>query len=118
MTSIAPDYSAPNDAPYSAEEVRVTSPPGVGLAGTLTMPQHAAGARVPAVVMITGSGPQDRDEATPAIPGWRPFREIADTLGRRGIAVLRMDDRGVGGSDHGPAGATSAGFATRAHRAQ
>ena len=107
-----PDYSAPRDAPYSAEEVRVTSPRDrVSLAGTLTMPHHAAGARVPGVVMITGSGPQDRDEATPAIPGWRPFREIADTLGRRGIAVLRMDDRGVGGSDRGPAGATSADFA-------
>ena len=107
-----PDYSPPSDAPYSAEEVRVTNPRGgINLAGTLTMPHHAAGARVPAVVMITGSGPQDRDEATPAIPGWRPFRQIADTLGRRGIAVLRMDDRGVGGSDKGPAGATSADFA-------
>lgn len=112
MTSAVPDYSAPSDAPYSAEEVRVTSSrAGVSLAGTLTMPHHAAGARVPAVVMITGSGPQDRDEATPAIPGWRPFRQIADALGRRGIAVLRMDDRGVGGSELGPAGATSADFA-------
>jgi alpha-beta hydrolase superfamily lysophospholipase len=111
MTPLIPDYSAPIDAPYSAEEVRVTNSRGVGLAGTLTMPHHAAGVRVPAVVMITGSGPQDRDEATPAIPGWRPFRQIADALGRRGIAVLRMDDRGVGGSDAGPAGATSADFA-------
>ena len=108
----APDYSAPADAPYAAEEVRVTNArAGIVLAGTLTMPHHAAGVRVPAAVMITGSGPQDRDEATPAIPGWRPFREIADALGRRGIAVLRMDDRGVGGSDRGPAGATSADFA-------
>jgi alpha-beta hydrolase superfamily lysophospholipase len=107
-----PDYSAPTDAPYSAEHVRVTSPhAGVNLAGTLTIPHHAPGTRVPAVVMITGSGPQDRDEATPAIPGWRPFREIADSLGRRGIAVLRMDDRGVGESEIGPAGATSADFA-------
>jgi pimeloyl-ACP methyl ester carboxylesterase len=107
-----PDYSAPSDAPYSAEEVRVTNASaGVQLAGTLTMPHHAAGARVPAVVMITGSGPQDRDEATPAIPGWRPFRQIADALGRRGIAVLRMDDRGVGGSDRGPSSATSEDFA-------
>ncbi|MGE5727391.1 MAG: alpha/beta hydrolase family protein [Gemmatimonas sp.] len=108
----APDYSAPADAPYVAEEVRVTNArAGIVLAGTLTLPHHAAGARVPAAVMITGSGPQDRDEATPAIPGWRPFREIADALGRRGIAVLRMDDRGVGGSERGPAGATSADFA-------
>jgi hypothetical protein len=108
----APDYSAPADAPYVAEEVRVTNArAGIVLAGTLTMPHHAAGARVPAAVMITGSGPQDRDEATPAIPGWRPFREIADALGRRGIAVLRMDDRGVGGSERGPADVTSADFA-------
>ena len=111
-TIALPDYSAPIDAPYSADDVRVTSPrAGVSLAGTLTIPHRAAGTRVPAVVMITGSGPQDRDEATPAIPGWRPFRQIADSLGRRGIAVLRMDDRGVGGSDSGPAGATSADFA-------
>jgi uncharacterized protein len=108
----APDYAAPPDAPYAAEDVRVTNArAGISLAGTLTMPNHSAGARVPAVVMITGSGPQDRDEATPAIPGWRPFRQIADALGRRGVAVLRMDDRGVGGSQRGPASATSADFA-------
>ena len=111
-TPPTPDYSAPAGAPYSAEEVRVKNArAGISLAGTLTVPHHAAGSRVPAVVMITGSGPQDRDEATPAIPGWRPFREIADALGRRGIAVLRMDDRGVGGSPAGPAGPTSADFA-------
>lgn len=107
-----PDYSAPPGAPYTAEEVRLrNSKAGITLAGTLTIPRHAAGARVPAVVMITGSGPEDRDEATPALPGWRPFRQIADTLGRRGIAVLRLDDRGVGGSELGSMGATSADFA-------
>jgi alpha-beta hydrolase superfamily lysophospholipase len=62
-------------------------------------------------VLITGSGSQDRDEATPAVPGYRPFREIADTLSRRGIIVLRLDDRGIGGSDAGPPTATSADFA-------
>ncbi|HET7565505.1 MAG TPA: alpha/beta fold hydrolase [Gemmatimonadaceae bacterium] len=107
-----PDYAAPPGAPYTAEEVRVhNDKANVTLAGTLTIPDHALGARVPAVVMITGSGPQDRDESTPAIPGWKPFRQITDTLGRRGIAVLRLDDRGVGGSDAGPSGATSADFA-------
>lgn len=107
-----PDYSAPPHAPYTAEEVHVTNArSGIDLAGTLTMPHHTAGSRVPAVVMITGSGSQDRDEATPAIPGWRPFRQIADALGQRGIAVLRMDDRGVGGSQSGAPGATSADFA-------
>jgi dipeptidyl aminopeptidase/acylaminoacyl peptidase len=45
------------------------------------------------------------------VNGYRPFRQIADTLGRRGIAVLRLDDRGAGGSDVGPKGPTSADFA-------
>lgn len=108
----APDYSAPPGAPYVAEEVRVADPKaGIALAGTLTIPDHATGVCVPAVMMITGSGAEDRDEATAALPGWRPFREIADTLGRRGIAVLRLDDRSVGGTPAGPPGATSADFA-------
>ena len=69
-------------------------------------------APLPAVVLITGSGPEDRDEASALLPAeYRPFREIADTLARRGIAVLRLDDRGVGGSDTGPLTATSADFA-------
>jgi pimeloyl-ACP methyl ester carboxylesterase len=107
-----PDYSAPPGAPYTAEEVSVPAPKaGIELAGTLTIPEHASGTRVPAVVMITGSGPEDRDEATPVLPGYRPFRQIADTLGRRGIAVLRMDDRGVGGTPRGPSDPTSADFA-------
>jgi hypothetical protein len=104
-------YAAPAGAPYTAEEISVRTPAALSLAGTLTMPAHAAGTRVPAVVMITGSGAQDRDEATPYLEKWRPFREIADTLSRRGIAVLRLDDRGVGGSDPGAPSATSADFA-------
>jgi pimeloyl-ACP methyl ester carboxylesterase len=50
---------------------------------------------VPAVLLITGSGPQDRDET---LLGHRPFLVLADYLTRRNIAVLRVDDRGVGGS--------------------
>lgn len=92
-----PDYSAPADAPYTAEDVTIPTPAGHTLAGTLTLPKDAAG-RVPAVVLISGSGSQDRDAATPAIPGYRFFRQIADSLGRRGIAVLRVDDRGWGAS--------------------
>ena len=113
-----PDYAAPPGAPYDAEAVTVrNAAAGVTLAGTLTLPRRAAGARLPAVLLLTGSGPQDRDEATPALPGWRPFRQLADTLGRRGIAVLRVDDRGVGGSDAGPAGPTTADFAADARAA-
>lgn len=108
----AVSYAAPADAPYTAEEVKVRTPAGLTLVGTLTVPRGRRGARLPAVVLITGSGPEDRDEASPLLPdGYRPFREIADTLSRRGIAVLRLDDRSVGGSDAGPAAATSRDFA-------
>lgn len=96
--AVAPvSYAAPAGAPYTARDVVIAARAGA-LAGTLTMPAHASRARVPAVILISGSGAQDRDESTPALAGWRPFREIADTLSRRGIAVLRLDDRGVGGS--------------------
>ena len=105
-------YAAPAGAPYAAEEIAVRTPAGLTLTGTLTIPAHKSGARLPAVVMITGSGAQDRDEALPGISAeYRPFRDIADTLSRRGIAVLRLDDRGVGGSSAGPATATTADFA-------
>jgi uncharacterized protein len=101
-----PDYEAPADAPYTAESVTVTTPAGHTLAGTLTRP--AGEAVAPAVVMITGSGSQDRDQAIPLLPGYRPFREVADMLSRRGIAVLRLDDRGFGESTGDAVSATSA----------
>lgn len=104
-----PDYSAPPDAPYTAEDVVVQTAAGHTLAGTLTRP--ATDRRVPAIVTITGSGAQDRDQAIPLVRGYRPFRQIADTLARRGIAVLRMDDRGYGASTGYFATATSADFA-------
>jgi pimeloyl-ACP methyl ester carboxylesterase len=65
----------------------------VKLAGTLTIPRGSG--PFPAALLITGSGPEDRDEA---IFGHKPFWVIADYLTRRGIAVLRLDDRGVGKS--------------------
>ncbi|HTE47663.1 MAG TPA: alpha/beta fold hydrolase [Gemmatimonadaceae bacterium] len=109
---VAPDrYTAPTDAPYTAEDVEVRTPAGLRLTGTLTIPRGRVGGRAPAIVTITGSGPEDRDEESSALPGYRPFRELADTLGRRGIAVLRLDDRGVNGSDVGPLTATTADFA-------
>ncbi len=92
-----PDYSAPAGAPYSAREVSLTGPGGITLGGTLTLPSGAS-ARLPAVVTITGSGQEDRDEYLPIAGGYRPFRQVADTLGRRGIAVLRLDDRMIGAS--------------------
>ncbi|HEU0013582.1 MAG TPA: DUF4019 domain-containing protein [Longimicrobium sp.] len=104
------DYGAPAGAPYTAENVTIPTPAGHTLAGTLTLPRGAAGP-VPAVVLISGSGPQDRDSSIPGITGYAPFRQIADTLTRRGIAVLRVDDRGTGASGGDPAMATTADLA-------
>jgi pimeloyl-ACP methyl ester carboxylesterase len=78
--------------PYLEEEVRFASG-DVTLAGTLTLPEGDA--RVPAVLLVTGSGPQDRNEE---LLGHKPFLLLADRLTRAGFAVLRVDDRGVGGS--------------------
>ncbi len=103
-------YSAPSGAPYRAEEVSFTSPEGIRIAGTLTLPRVAKGRRVPAAVTLTGSGQQDRDESLAGIEGYALFRQVADTLGRRGIAVLRIDDRGKGTSGD-PATETSADYA-------
>ena len=106
------DYSAPLGAPYTAENVTVPTPMGHTLAGTLTLPKGASRDRpVAAVVTISGSGPQDRDEKLDSPPGYRPFRQFADSLGRRGIAVLRMDDRGTGASTGDHKTATSSDFA-------
>jgi pimeloyl-ACP methyl ester carboxylesterase len=91
--------------PYAEEEVTFTSG-DVTLAGTLTIPRGTG--PFPAAVMITGSGAQNRDEE---IFGLRPFRWIADYLTRHGIAVLRYDDRGVGGSSGSIRTATSEDFA-------
>lgn len=100
--------------PYRAEEVSIanTRAPGVTLAGTLTLP--AGQGPFPAAILITGSGPQDRDEA---LFGHKTFAVIADYLTRRGIAVLRYDDRGIARSTGSFGGATSADFATDANAA-
>jgi dipeptidyl aminopeptidase/acylaminoacyl peptidase len=106
-----PDYSAPADAPYIAEEVMVKTTAGHSLVGTLTLPKSASRTQpVSAIVTVTGSGPQDRDENI-GLQGFRPFRQLADALARRGIAVLRMDDRGIGASGGTFKGSTSADFA-------
>lgn len=79
---------------------------GNKLAGTIAAPSENT--NVPIFVMITGSGAQNRDEE---ILGHKPFLVIADYLARNGIATLRLDDRGVGGSESGKDGATSEDFA-------
>lgn len=95
----------PEPLPYAEEEVTFHNA-GITLAGTLTLPE--SGAPHPAVVMITGSGPQNRDEE---LFGFKPFHMIADHLTRNGIAVLRYDDRGVGGSTGSVSEATTEDFA-------
>jgi hypothetical protein len=95
--------------PYRVEEVSYDNPrqPDVRLAGTLTLPP--SGGPFPAVILISGSGPQDRDGT---VFDHKPFLVLADALTRRGIAVLRVDDRGVGGSSRGRQDPTTADFAT------
>jgi pimeloyl-ACP methyl ester carboxylesterase len=93
--------------PYPSEEVTYrNSAAGITLAGTLTLPKAAAPA--PAVILISGSGPEDRDEK---VFGHRPFLILSDYLTRNGIAVLRVDDRGVGGSTGKTNDSTSEDFA-------
>jgi len=93
--------------PYNSEEVLFENEiDDVVLAGTLTYPKE--GNNFPAVVMITGSGGQDRNEE---LLGHKPFLVIADYLTRNGIAVLRFDDRGIAQSTGDHSAATSEDFA-------
>jgi len=101
-------YLPPPDADYVAEEVRVNVSGRCSLGGTLTLPtrgvlKNGHVLRYPAVLLLSGAGKEDRDGAAPwdTLPGqpsYRPLFDLADTLTRRGIAVLRLDDRGVGAS--------------------
>ncbi len=115
-----------SDEPFTFERPQVPEPPypyteeeivfpntgaGFDLAGTLTIPD--GNGPFPAVVLISGSGPQDRDEQ---LAGHRPFLVLADHLTRAGIAVLRYDDRGYGESG-GDLEGTSADLATDASAA-
>ncbi|MDI9394107.1 MAG: alpha/beta fold hydrolase [Euryarchaeota archaeon] len=107
----APDTRREQDPvkpyPYDEEEVVYENEgAGVKLSGTLTTPRSEG--PFPAVILITGSGQQNRDEE---IMGHRPFLVLSDYLTRQGIAVLRVDDRGVGGSTGNFSQATSRDFA-------
>lgn len=100
--------------PYTEREVRIAHPAGHTLAGTLTMPSEqklVISGRFPAVLLVSGSGPQDRDET---IFGHRPFAVIADALARAGVAVLRCDDRGTASSTGDFSKATTIDFASDA----
>jgi len=94
--------------PYYSEEVTFpNNKAGITLAGTLTMPGKEG--KYPAVILITGSGPQNRDEE---LMGHKPFLVLSDYLTRQGIAVLRYDDRGVGQSKGNFKSATTVDFAS------
>ncbi|MGB5553477.1 MAG: alpha/beta fold hydrolase, partial [Flavobacteriaceae bacterium] len=99
--------------PYYSENVTFTNEKAkLTLAGTLTLPKKEG--TFPVVILITGSGPQDRNEE---IAGHKPFLVIADHLTKNGIGVLRYDERGVGESTGTFETATSADFAADVHSA-
>lgn len=94
--------------PYDAEEVSFKSEEGkVTIAGTLSLPKNKE--NFPTAILISGSGPQNRDEE---FMTHKPFLVLADHLARNGIAVLRYDDRGFGASTGDHNAATSVDFAT------
>lgn len=94
--------------PYYSEDVTFkNSKAGISLAGTLTLPKKKG--KFPVVILISGSGPQNRNEE---LLGHKPFLILSDYLTRNGIGVLRYDDRGVGESTGDFKAATSKDFAT------
>ncbi|WP_339705494.1 alpha/beta fold hydrolase [uncultured Kriegella sp.] len=94
--------------PYYSEEVSFkNNQENITLAGTLTLPEETG--TFPVVVMITGSGPQNRNEE---LARHKPFLVISDYLTKNGIGVLRYDDRGAGKSTGDFAAATSVDFAS------
>lgn len=120
VKSLDPISSKPNRPqepkepfPYKVKEVKFKNElENFNLAGTLTIPEGKG--PFPAVILISGSGPQNRDEE---IMGHKPFLVIADYLTRNGIAVLRYDDRGVGESEGDFQKATTSDFAFDAQSA-
>ena len=94
--------------PYYTEDVTFQNQKAtITLAGTLSLPKKEG--VFPVVVLITGSGPQNRDEE---LLGHKPFLLLSDYFTKNGIAVLRYDDRGIGQSTGDFKTATSADFAT------
>lgn len=126
LVSVAFAQNRPQEPvePYPYEVVEVTIPCGVvegeepthTLAGSLTIPDAAEFGDGPfvGVVLMTGSGPQDRDET---LMGHKPFLVLSDYLTRHGIAVLRYDDRGIGKSTGSFGGTTTIEFSEDAQTA-
>ncbi len=100
-----PQMPKPPYSYYTEEVTFKNEKEGNLLAGTLAAPDENR--NIPVMVMITGSGAQNRDEE---LFGHKPFLVIADYLAKQGIGTLRLDDRGVGSSEPGKSGATSEDF--------
>ncbi len=99
--------------PYYTEEVSFENPEaGLVLAGTLALPRKEG--KFPVAILVSGSGPQNRDEE---LMGHKPFLVLSDFLVREGFGVLRYDDRGVGKSTGNFEAATSSDFASDARAA-
>ena len=92
---------------YSEDVTFQNTKANISLSGTLTLPKKNG--FFPSVILITGSGPQNRNEE---LFGHKPFLVISDYLTKKGIAVLRYDDRGIGESKGDFKTATTADFAT------
>lgn len=112
---MGPRPQDPKDFPYKQEEVAFVNPKGGNtLAGTLTLPADGKATKI--VILITGSGPQNRNEEIKQF-NHRPFLVLSDNLCRNGIAVLRYDDRGIGKSTGDFQASTTADFADDAEAA-
>lgn len=117
------DSRAPAPADTHADDVVIEVDSTTTLAGTISWPVasdtdsatdsavHDRRALVPAVLLIAGSGPQDRDGARAELPGYTPWRDFSAALVSAGFAVLRLDDRGTGASRGRFVGATTDDFA-------
>jgi len=110
LTSVNRPQNPEKPYPYHSEDLRFENKEaGITLAGTFTLPNE--GNKFPAVVLVSGSGPQNRDEE---VFGHKPFLVLSDHLTRNGIAVLRYDDREVAESSGNYQTATLQDFATDA----
>ncbi len=99
----APAFAAATVVPASTSDVTYPGVGGVTLAGTLVIPAHAAGSRVPGVVIIAGSGPTDRNGNSKLVPlVSNQYAQWATALAGAGIASLRYDKRAIGASSSVP----------------
>ncbi len=111
LDAFAPLVVEETPVPYTVEDVTFANG-DITLAGTLTLPPSDG--PHPVIVLVSGSGAQNRDESLGGGIAIKPFKLLADAVTRAGVAVLRYDDRGVGGSTGDFATATTQDFATDA----